>query len=55
VTTAFGTKMPCAHHGKMLKGVALEGDVLCEVGCQDVVPHVADALALLVRKAANAS
>jgi hypothetical protein len=48
--------MRCGDHGKMLTKASLAGDVLtCEVCCQPVVPDVRAALAIVVRKAANAS
>ena len=56
VTSAFDAKMRCGDHGKMVTRASLAGDVLtCEVCCQPVVPDVRAALAIVVRKAANAS
>jgi hypothetical protein len=56
VTTAFDTKMRCGTHGKMLTRASLVGDVLmCDVCCEHVVPDAQKALAILIRRAANAS
>ena len=56
ITTAFDTKMRCGAHGKMLTRASLVGDVLtCDVCCEHVIPDVQKALAILIRKAANAS
>jgi hypothetical protein len=56
VTTALDTKMRCGTHGKMLTRASLVGDVLtCDVCCEHVVPDAQKALAILIRRAANAS